>query len=418
MAVGWQGAVGGWIMTECFKIYGRVTAEVGDKTYATDNLKTNLYRTAHANWLSYDYPINYETGSPSAGRYSVGIGFGTAEPSAADTALGNEIFRKAVAVRYVARTYSARLMTTFTTMEPPVFPGTIENTLTEYGLFDESPITIANSSFSTWTGGSADNWVNTNCTVSGTTGTAYWYEPSGSACQVVRTSGTALVYQDITFDNSWRSQSLTFRMPVKENTKVGSQSCLYIYDGVSYTYGADHPGGAGSPYSLLSVSKTISGTAGTLQVGAAVKYGTAWLDWANLTPDGKLLARALINIDKGSTQPMNLTWDIYLDEIEEGETMGYVGYAFEQINVGTATAVGFGTANITPTGSASAERAIVSVETNRIRYKYDGGTPTAALGHIAEAGDFLTITDYTNIQNFKALSIGSGSSSLQVSYEH
>lgn len=404
--------------TECFRVQGRVIAEVGDKIYETTNLKTNLYRTAHANWLAYDYPINYYTGSPSAGRYSVAVGTGTATPSAADAALGNEIFRKAVTVRYVARTYSARLMTTFTTLEPPVFPGTTQNTITEYGLFDESPITIANSSFNTWTGGSANSWLSSGCTLSGTTGTAYWYEPSGSVAQVVKTSGTAKVYQNITFDNSWRSQSLTFRLAVKEKTKAGSQSYLYIYDGVNYTYGNPHAGGAGTPYSVLSVTKTLSGTAGTLQIGAMVPTGTAWLDWANLTPDGKLLARATIDIDKGSTQPMNLTWDIYLDEIEEGETMGYTGFAFESINVGTATAVILGTAYYSPAGSAAAEKAVVSIDDYNIRYKYDGGTPSATVGHLAYIGDMFTLTGFTNIQNFKAISMGAGSAKLQVTYEH
>lgn len=406
--------------TDSFKVQGRVIVEVGDKVYGTSNLKTNLYRTYHANWLAYDYPINYYTGSPSAGRYSIGIGTGTADAYASDAALGNEIFRKAVSVRYVARTYSARLMTTFTTAEPPVPPGSTNVAITEYGLFDESPIAVTNSSFGTWSGtpASPNGWTYTDCTISGTTGTAYWYEPSGSVAAVVRTAGTAKVYQNIAFDNSWRGQSLTFRMAVKEDTKAGSQACLYIYDGVSYTYGGNHPGGTETPYSVLSVTKSIDGTAGTLQVGAMVKFGPAWLDWANLTLDGKLLARATIDIEKGSTQPMNLTWDIYLEEIEDGVSMGYKGYAFETINVGTATAVGLGSANYAPSGSASAEKVVMTVETQPIRYMYHSGTPTADTGHYAGTVDTITLTDLQDIQNFRAISVGAGSATIFATYSH
>lgn len=53
-------------------------------------------------------------------------------------------------------------------------------------------------------------------------------------------------------------------------------------------------------------------------------------------------------------------------------------------------------------GRQPAMEATLSVETTSIRYRVDGGEPSATLGHLVLANSFLTITGLTAIKNFKA----------------
>lgn len=54
-----------------------------------------------------------------------------------------------------------------------------------------------------------------------------------------------------------------------------------------------------------------------------------------------------------------------------------------------------------------AEEVVITVETADLRWTVDGTTPTttlvSGLGHLASAGDVLTITGYENIKNFRAI---------------
>ena len=60
-----------------------------------------------------------------------------------------------------------------------------------------------------------------------------------------------------------------------------------------------------------------------------------------------------------------------------------------------------------------AEEVVVTIESNDVRWTVDGTTPTVtagtALGHLASAGDVLTITGYENIKNFSAINAVAGS---------
>lgn len=51
----------------------------------------------------------------------------------------------------------------------------------------------------------------------------------------------------------------------------------------------------------------------------------------------------------------------------------------------------------------AASRAFVSVETNSIRYAYDGTAPTAANGHLVAAGGSFTIVGNGSLQNLKVI---------------
>lgn len=63
----------------------------------------------------------------------------------------------------------------------------------------------------------------------------------------------------------------------------------------------------------------------------------------------------------------------------------------------------------------------ITVETADIRWTADGTTPTVtagtALGHIASAGDIITLIGYNNIANFKAINaVASSGSAIRVTY--
>ncbi len=65
------------------------------------------------------------------------------------------------------------------------------------------------------------------------------------------------------------------------------------------------------------------------------------------------------------------------------ESKPYVAFAFEQITVSN-TAIGFTLAT-----QQSAKKALVSIETNAVRYRSDPTNPTATVGMLASVGDQL-----------------------------
>jgi hypothetical protein len=77
---------------------------------------------------------------------------------------------------------------------------------------------------------------------------------------------------------------------------------------------------------------------------------------------------------------------------------GMVANGFETITVST-TGIGITSTVLTVTPTANsvvdvkrpARAALLSVETNSIRVRFDGTDPTAAVGHLVTAGDFLWV---------------------------
>lgn len=64
-----------------------------------------------------------------------------------------------------------------------------------------------------------------------------------------------------------------------------------------------------------------------------------------------------------------------------------------------------------------AQRAVITVETAQIRYRYDGGAPTDAVGHILNSGDVVTLIGYAAINQFRAIRTGGTSGVIVVTYE-
>ena len=93
----------------------------------------------------------------------------------------------------------------------------------------------------------------------------------------------------------------------------------------------------------------------------------------------------------------------------------YKTFAFEAITVG-ATAVGFTTATFAPDNIRDAEEALVSVETDNIRFRSDGIAPTSTVGHQATPGQFIVICGKQNVKNFQMIRSGSADATASVTY--
>lgn len=88
--------------------------------------------------------------------------------------------------------------------------------------------------------------------------------------------------------------------------------------------------------------------------------------------------------------------------------------AFESITV-AAAAIGFTSGSWNPS-TGHANRAVVTVETASVRYRYDGSDPTAAEGHLLNAGDVLIVVGYDALSATKFIRTSS-SATLKVTYE-
>ncbi len=91
--------------------------------------------------------------------------------------------------------------------------------------------------------------------------------------------------------------------------------------------------------------------------------------------------------------------------------------AYEAITIdGTAGGVALTSTMIQPTAGIHRLSALISIETAQIRYRYDGGAPTATEGHVAEAGDILVVNGVNNLKNFRAIRTTGVSATARVTY--
>lgn len=86
---------------------------------------------------------------------------------------------------------------------------------------------------------------------------------------------------------------------------------------------------------------------------------------------------------------------------------------FEQVTV-SSTALGL------PQGATINEDAtkwvLISVETAACRFRLDGTAPTAAVGHVLEAGDVLTLTSQEQLDGFQIIRRDGIDATINVSY--
>lgn len=90
-------------------------------------------------------------------------------------------------------------------------------------------------------------------------------------------------------------------------------------------------------------------------------------------------------------------------------------FAFETLTV-SSTAIGFTAAIMQPAGAPAPQRAFLTCETDAIRYRYDGGTPTASVGHLLNAGALANLTGAVALSQFRAIRVTTNGT-CQVTYE-
>ena len=75
-----------------------------------------------------------------------------------------------------------------------------------------------------------------------------------------------------------------------------------------------------------------------------------------------------------------------------------VAFSHEAVTVST-TSVGI----TTQVGDLHGFRAVMTLETAQIRFRYDSGTPTSTTGHEMNPGDRVSLEGRGNIKNFRAI---------------
>lgn len=86
---------------------------------------------------------------------------------------------------------------------------------------------------------------------------------------------------------------------------------------------------------------------------------------------------------------------------------------YEAVTV-SSSAVGLTAATYTE-GGAVMPHALITVETNPIRFRVDGLNPTATEGHLVQPGNKITLDSGDQITKFRAIATG-GDATIRVSY--
>lgn len=64
----------------------------------------------------------------------------------------------------------------------------------------------------------------------------------------------------------------------------------------------------------------------------------------------------------------------------------------------------------------TANRAVITVEAQSLRYRLDGTAPTSTVGHLATAGDVIELNGIHQIVNFLAIRSSGTDSAIHVTY--
>lgn len=68
-------------------------------------------------------------------------------------------------------------------------------------------------------------------------------------------------------------------------------------------------------------------------------------------------------------------------------------------------------------GDDYAKRAIITIESGQISWRYDGATPTSSTGHASNPFDTIVLIGSENMRNFRAIRKTSTNATISVSYE-
>lgn len=99
----------------------------------------------------------------------------------------------------------------------------------------------------------------------------------------------------------------------------------------------------------------------------------------------------------------------------------FIASSFESITVSTVS-VGITTALLTEDAGAGkathASKVYLSVETNPIRIRWDGGDPTSALGHLLTAGTSIEIEGEKNVKQLRMIRQGGADGTAMVTIHY
>jgi hypothetical protein len=68
-----------------------------------------------------------------------------------------------------------------------------------------------------------------------------------------------------------------------------------------------------------------------------------------------------------------------------------------------------------PSRNNKAQKALISVETDAIRFRTDEGTPTTAIGMLGSNGDTIELESYDEISKFRAIRV-TNDATLNITY--
>ena len=97
----------------------------------------------------------------------------------------------------------------------------------------------------------------------------------------------------------------------------------------------------------------------------------------------------------------------------------FTAFNFESITIDdTSGGVALTTAILSDSNSQHAKRAFITVEDASIRWRYDGGTPTSSIGHLANRRSIIIISTAGNLKNFRAIRTGNTDAIIRCTYEY
>ncbi len=108
-----------------------------------------------------------------------------------------------------------------------------------------------------------------------------------------------------------------------------------------------------------------------------------------------------------------LPFTLSAQECIAGQVKGIDPLDHEELTISTV-ALGF-TAGTIQQAAGNAAIAVITVETDSIRYWLDGTTPTSSSGHLAPADSAFTICGLNSIKNFLAIRV-TLDAAIKVSY--
>ena len=88
-------------------------------------------------------------------------------------------------------------------------------------------------------------------------------------------------------------------------------------------------------------------------------------------------------------------------------------YSFETIAVDAVTPVGLTTTQIS---TQPMRRVFLSIETQSVRLRYDGGPPSTTVGHLLVAGSFFTLDSADAIRQLRLIAT-TGTASIHLTGE-